>query len=148
MFYFGADFIVHFILKIVDFFSIAFSAYFAEFTKDDHVALVVVTRLDDKSRDLYAQFVKNFTAEKRTRSTSSIWAHSLICAYMIDLDDASSLPKVFFLTDLVPYSHFPALYESADAFVLPSHGEGWGLPLMEGHPHQYVGCFACSYRYF
>eukprot|EP00241_Pyramimonas_parkeae_P002511 CAMPEP_0114225736 /NCGR_PEP_ID=MMETSP0058-20121206/835_1 /TAXON_ID=36894 /ORGANISM="Pyramimonas parkeae, CCMP726" /LENGTH=514 /DNA_ID=CAMNT_0001336369 /DNA_START=186 /DNA_END=1730 /DNA_ORIENTATION=+ len=25
----------------------------------------------------------------------------------------------------------PALYAGADAFVLPSHGEGWGLPLME-----------------
>ena len=29
------------------------------------------------------------------------------------------------------YEALPALFASADAFVLPSHGEGWGLPLME-----------------
>jgi glycosyltransferase involved in cell wall biosynthesis len=27
-----------------------------------------------------------------------------------------------------------ALYRAVDAFVLPSRGEGWGLPAMEGAP--------------
>ncbi|CAK0876407.1 unnamed protein product, partial [Prorocentrum cordatum] len=31
----------------------------------------------------------------------------------------------------LPASLLPGLYRAADAFVLPSHGEGWGLPLME-----------------
>jgi glycosyltransferase involved in cell wall biosynthesis len=31
----------------------------------------------------------------------------------------------------VPAIDMPQLYKSADAFVLPSRGEGWGLPLME-----------------
>lgn len=28
-------------------------------------------------------------------------------------------------------SVFPRLYKSADAFVLPTRGEGWGLPIAE-----------------
>lgn len=31
----------------------------------------------------------------------------------------------------VPQMHMPRLYASADAFVLPSRGEGWGRPYME-----------------
>jgi len=31
----------------------------------------------------------------------------------------------------MPSNEMPKLYKAADAFVLPSHGEGWGLPLME-----------------
>jgi glycosyltransferase involved in cell wall biosynthesis len=28
-------------------------------------------------------------------------------------------------------SEMPRLYKAADAFVLPSRGEGWGMPMME-----------------
>jgi glycosyltransferase involved in cell wall biosynthesis len=38
---------------------------------------------------------------------------------------------VEFVKHFIPYSLLPNLYNSADAFVLASHGEGWGLPLME-----------------
>merc|ERR1712232_318064 len=33
--------------------------------------------------------------------------------------------------DMLPSEMMPRLYHSVDAFVLPTHGEGWGLPLME-----------------
>lgn len=39
----------------------------------------------------------------------------------------------------------PRLYKAADAFVLPTHGEGWGLPLLEAMAM--VSCYAALYRH-
>jgi len=41
------------------------------------------------------------------------------------------LPRVVLLNGKVPSMMLPSLYRAADAFVLPSRGEGWGLPIME-----------------
>lgn len=38
---------------------------------------------------------------------------------------------VFSINEVVPAHQLGALYRSADCFVLPSRGEGWGLPLLE-----------------
>lgn len=40
-------------------------------------------------------------------------------------------PKIRFVHDSIPVSDMPRLYHSADCFVLPTRGEGWGRPLME-----------------
>jgi len=42
-----------------------------------------------------------------------------------------SLPPIYFLKDQIPYTKLPSLYKGADAFVLATHGEGWGLPIIE-----------------
>jgi len=39
--------------------------------------------------------------------------------------------RVLIMTEALPSDKMPMLYHAADAFVLPTHGEGWGLPLME-----------------
>ena len=39
-------------------------------------------------------------------------------------------PKIVFLPRL-PLSHYVQLFRAADAFVLATHAEGWGRPLME-----------------
>ena len=40
--------------------------------------------------------------------------------------------RVYFLHNVdVPYHQLASLYRSADCFVSPSRGEGWGLPLIE-----------------
>ena len=40
--------------------------------------------------------------------------------------------RVFFsVNEVVPAHQLGALYRSADCFVLPSRGEGWGLPILE-----------------
>lgn len=41
------------------------------------------------------------------------------------------LPKVHILDRFVPYYKLPSMYKAAQAFVFPTHGEGWGLPIME-----------------
>lgn len=40
-------------------------------------------------------------------------------------------PHIEVIAEHLPASAMPSLYKAADAFVLPTHGEGWGLPIME-----------------
>ncbi|KAK3259116.1 hypothetical protein CYMTET_31874, partial [Cymbomonas tetramitiformis] len=51
------------------------------------------------------------------------------------LDDRGSvsglMARIRIDTSFVLTMDMPTLFAGADAFVLPSHGEGWGLPLME-----------------
>jgi len=42
-----------------------------------------------------------------------------------------TLPLIHFLKDQIPYMKLPSMYKGADAFVLATHGEGWGLPIIE-----------------
>lgn len=44
---------------------------------------------------------------------------------------ASFSERVLIFKDTLSAELIPSLYHVADAFVLPTHGEGWGLPLME-----------------
>eukprot|EP00421_Protoceratium_reticulatum_P004913 CAMPEP_0168360246 /NCGR_PEP_ID=MMETSP0228-20121227/2064_1 /TAXON_ID=133427 /ORGANISM="Protoceratium reticulatum, Strain CCCM 535 (=CCMP 1889)" /LENGTH=814 /DNA_ID=CAMNT_0008372911 /DNA_START=67 /DNA_END=2509 /DNA_ORIENTATION=- len=39
--------------------------------------------------------------------------------------------RILIIKDDLPTEAMPRLYRAADAFVLPTHGEGWGLPLIE-----------------
>jgi len=41
------------------------------------------------------------------------------------------LPRVQIISDELPQDHMPRLYKAADAFVLPTRGEGFGMPMME-----------------
>ena len=40
-------------------------------------------------------------------------------------------PPVILLDEAIPQAELPSLYKAADAFVLPTRGEGWGRPVME-----------------
>ena len=46
-------------------------------------------------------------------------------------EDLGDLPKVTIVEETVPFWKMSSLYAMADAFVLASHGEGWGLPLIQ-----------------
>ena len=43
----------------------------------------------------------------------------------------TACPRIVLLPLDLPAAAMPSLYAAADAFVLPSRGEGWGRPLME-----------------
>ena len=45
--------------------------------------------------------------------------------------DPGQLPCVEVHVDMIPVTEMPRLYASADAFVLPTRGEGFGLPIIE-----------------
>jgi len=68
--------------------------------------------MDKDNQKAFADEVKNYVTEN-------------------ELSSEAELPKIEFISDLIPYSKLPALYKSVNAFVLPSRGEGWGLPLAE-----------------
>eukprot|EP00656_Telonema_subtile_P034749 TRINITY_DN38795_c0_g1_i1.p1 TRINITY_DN38795_c0_g1~~TRINITY_DN38795_c0_g1_i1.p1 ORF type:complete len:192 (+),score=20.20 TRINITY_DN38795_c0_g1_i1:246-821(+) len=43
-----------------------------------------------------------------------------------------SLPPICIITQRLPEQVIPRLYATADAFVLPTRAEGWGLPIILG----------------
>ncbi len=45
--------------------------------------------------------------------------------------DPDNIPTIIFLANMVPSSLMPSLYKTADIFVLPTRGEGWGIPFTE-----------------
>jgi glycosyltransferase involved in cell wall biosynthesis len=90
----------------------AFLEEFSHPSEKDHVSLVIRSKLDSKNKEEFDNLINGFLEQtKKTRS---------------------DLPQIVFLDQLIPYTKLPSLYKAVDCFVLPSHGEGWGLPLMEG----------------
>jgi glycosyltransferase involved in cell wall biosynthesis len=87
-------------------------AYLAEFRADEDVCLILkITQHSDHTTDAgarVAHFVEN-EGGKRLEKT----------------------PPIVLVQDYIPRSELPRLYATADAFVLPSRGEGFGLPYIE-----------------
>lgn len=44
---------------------------------------------------------------------------------------AAALPRLYVVSSHLSDAEFPRWYAAADAFVLPSRGEGWGRPHVE-----------------
>ncbi|GAX75338.1 hypothetical protein CEUSTIGMA_g2783.t1 [Chlamydomonas eustigma] len=47
------------------------------------------------------------------------------------LQDFDKMPRILITSSFIPDDTFPKLYKGADAWVLPTRGEGWGRPQME-----------------
>jgi hypothetical protein len=50
---------------------------------------------------------------------------------MASIVSTASIPRIRFLFDHLPHGDLLSLYRGADAYVMPSRGEGWGRPYME-----------------
>ena len=85
-------------------------AYLQAFTKNDDVGLILKT---------YPGEIK--TPPIRERINSFIVNMGL---------NPSSTPEILLLEDFIPENDIGRLYTAADAFVLPTRGEGWGIPFM------------------
>jgi glycosyltransferase involved in cell wall biosynthesis len=83
------------------------TAYLTEFRPDEDVCLLIKTDGNE--------------AAVRERSESFIRQHF----------DPQRLPRYEITVSHLQNSMLPGLYTACDAFVLPSRGEGWGLPLIE-----------------
>lgn len=87
-------------------------AYLTEFKPDEDVTLIVkVYALNDPFADLEARLISFVEREMG-----------------LTLDKT---PPIILLNGFLPNADIPRLYAAADAFVLPSRGEGWGRPYME-----------------
>lgn len=91
---------------------ILLKAYLEEFSKADKVALYLLTNPYHSNRN-FSNKIMNFVEDSKIEEPVGGWAP----IYVIDLHIAQ--------TDL------PRMYKAADAFVLPSRGEGWGRPIVE-----------------
>ncbi len=90
---------------------ILLNAYLRAFKPGDDVSLVIRTyRGGESQSSIRARVEAHLRAQGRTWATS---------------------PHIILLEQHVPAAQLPALYEACDAFVLPSRGEGWGIPYME-----------------
>jgi glycosyltransferase involved in cell wall biosynthesis len=86
-------------------------AWTAEFAGQEDVALVV----------------KTYGADFKDNSKLRDFIHGLrVSCRMPNL-----VPNVHLILDLIPDEDMPELYRMCDVFVLPSHGEGFGMPYQE-----------------
>jgi glycosyltransferase involved in cell wall biosynthesis len=83
-------------------------AWAQAFTRDDDVTLVIRAGL--------------FTLDIKAELEQELRALGL---------DAANMARIVLLPNKVPQPQLPALYRAADAFVLPSRGEAFGLPYLE-----------------
>jgi glycosyltransferase involved in cell wall biosynthesis len=87
-------------------------AYCAEFRPNDDVALILkvstVNHPYAQVADLMSYFIEKTLGTKLEQS-----------------------PQILLLTGMMPHAQFPRLYATANSFVLPTRGEGWGRPYME-----------------
>lgn len=95
---------------------ILLQAYFEEFDANEPVTLFLQTYL-------YGDW--------NARNPESVKSKIAQYARKLGHSSLSALPKVEVLTKELPARDMPRLYKAFDAFVLPSRGEGWGLPIME-----------------
>ena len=94
-------------------------AFFSEFSADDDVSLHLLT---------YRHQGADPRNPRRVQAELVAYIHSLILSR-----PAASLPfaSVHVVTRELPTTVMPAFYRAFDGFVLPTHGEGWGLPVVE-----------------
>lgn len=90
---------------------ILLEAYLKEFSPKENVCLLIKTYTLSTNRDPLAEI------DKFMRQYGS--------------SDVSSMNPVYVINATLTETEIIQLYRSADAFVLPSRGEGWGRPLFE-----------------
>lgn len=88
------------------------SAYLKEFDGSDGVSLCLLTNPYHSDRDFgnkIIEYVENYNIKKPMNG----WA------------------PIYVIETHISQSDLPRIYKAANAFVLPSRGEGWGRPLVE-----------------
>ena len=91
-------------------------AYIEEFGSDDKVSLYIRCNADDSNIEHFEELIRNCTEAKLKGPHASQGV-------------PKNLPVL--ILPLIPLTEMPSLYSAADCFVLPTHGEGWGLPIIE-----------------
>jgi len=86
-------------------------AFFSEFSAEDAVMLIIKTQAFHSDADFESQ-VLEYVMEMGSDAKKPLARYSLV-------------------SEDLPLRDLPRLYAAADAFVLPSRGEGWGRPHVE-----------------
>lgn len=94
-------------------YDVLLKAYFDEFSADDNVSLVIMSRYQGGQ----SRFHKNKIKEDIEQIMSQF--------------PNKELPHVVRYSDILPEQNMPKLYRACNCFVLPTRGEGCGLPPLE-----------------
>ncbi|MED6135328.1 hypothetical protein PIB30_045448 [Stylosanthes scabra] len=87
-------------------------SYLKEFSKDDNVALFLLTNPYHTDRD-FGNKIMDFVES----------------SYLGE--PVGGFAPIYVIDSHIAQSELPRVYKAANAFVLPSRGEGWGRPLVE-----------------
>jgi glycosyltransferase involved in cell wall biosynthesis len=87
-------------------------AYFSEFSEDDNVVLILKT------------YGSNFSLQEQERIKKSI-------ATLKNDMNLKKYPPIYFVGNKLTKNELFSLYKQSDCFVLPTRGEGFGLPYAE-----------------
>jgi glycosyltransferase involved in cell wall biosynthesis len=109
-------------------------AFVEEFSDNDAVTLTIHTHVPSEDAETR---VMQHDAEKQAE-----YVVAAIRRYVEESEELGArrlersnrplpLSRILIHTDSISLPSMPSLYASFSAFVLPTHGEGWGLPLME-----------------
>ena len=96
-------------------------AFFSEFSANDDVALYMLT---------YAHTGADPRNPHRLQRRMRAYLSTLNLTQHTD-KGGPPYASTFLVTRQLPVSAMPGFYRGFSAFVLPTHGEGWGLPLVE-----------------
>jgi glycosyltransferase involved in cell wall biosynthesis len=100
-----------------------FTAYFTEFTSSDPVSLYILTHIwTNGEKETYS------TKHNQTRLREKLTNLTRRLGYS---DELSQHPHFCIIADDLKEAEVAQLYRSTDSFVLPTKGEGWGLPTMQ-----------------
>ncbi len=94
-------------------YDVLLKAYFDEFSSDDNVSLLIMSRYQSGQSKFHRNKIKND-----------------IDLIMDDFPN-KDLPHVVRYSRVVPEKDMPKIYRAANCFVLPTRGEGGGLPPLE-----------------
>lgn len=94
------------------------TAFFLEFKPSDKVTLLLRTSLDAANEKVFSDFCEALCTD-----------HDLPESCLLDPDHQNA--RRLRIMPRVPEHRYPEMYRAADSFVLASHGEGWGRPMME-----------------
>lgn len=87
-------------------------AFLQEFSRADDVVLYLLINAYHSDTN-FSEKIRRFVKESSIVEPADGWA------------------EIRIIDEHVPQSALPRLYKSADAFVLPTRGEGWGRPVVE-----------------
>jgi len=106
-------------------------AFMEEFSSEDDVSLHILTYLYSDPGPRETSALKRVKAKISEFSKTVVKCKGRKQTYGQACDLPNLDEQIFPMTDAVPFDKMPRLYRAANCFVLPTRGEGWGLPIAE-----------------
>jgi glycosyltransferase involved in cell wall biosynthesis len=125
---------------------VLFEAYDAAFQQSDDVSLYILTYFYANQQDIYSKIRKRaeWTSDSmKTNFTFRTMHHVELVLHELEqllLESQhfrkkkvslADLPHFCIITEMISEEDLVRLYRTMDAFVLPTRGEGWGLPTIQ-----------------